>query len=57
MLLTDNSTLLVSLPETARTTPDRHSHSEIFASFNFPGLETHRNLFPTISSRYLYAIS
>lgn len=54
--LTDKSERLLSLEDTARTTPDRHSHSLILASFNFAWLLTDKNLFPTISSLHLKAI-
>lgn len=57
LIPTDKSRLLVSRLDTARTTPDRHSHSEIFWILSFWGLLTEMKRFPTNSSRYLQAIS
>ena len=56
-ILTDKSRLLVSRFDTARTTPDRHSHSEIFWILSLCGLRTEIKRFPTNSSRYRHAIS
>lgn len=56
-ILTDKSRLLVSRLDTARTTPDRHSHSESFWIFGLCGLRTEIKRLPTNSSRYRQAIS
>ena len=56
MILTWRSWQLLSLWLAARITPARHPHSLILFTFSLVKPLTERNLFPTISSRNLYAI-